>query len=305
MNKGLPNLSASPQFAAAFDAVPRTITKPEFLLFQNLIHKEAGIWLTPAKTALLIGRLARRLRLHRLKSFKQYYRLVVDSQEERVRMLDAITTNETHFFREPRHFEWLQTDVFPDWLARAETGSPRLIRVWSAGCSSGEEPYSLAMVLLHRFRSRGWRIEIQATDISTRILEIARRGIRPAEKAHEIPREFLKAFMLRGFGDHVDEIRAGPEIRSVVSFSRLNLNDPSYPLIGKFDLIFCRNVLIYFDLATRERIVRRMLNHLRPDGYLFLGHAESLPTMKDKVRAIFPTVYEFNDRPGHTYGSRD
>lgn len=306
VRQDLENTNDVVHFASAFDSESRTMTEQEFHLFKNLVHKEAGIWLTPAKTALLVGRLARRLRMHRLKSFKEYYGLVVESEEERVCMLDAISTNETHFFREPRHFAWLQRNVFPDWRARADRGGRRVIRAWSAGCSSGEEPYSLAMVLLHAFpRSTGWQIEIHATDISTRILEIAKTGIRPAEKAHEIPPEFLKAFMLKGLRDHVDEIKVGPEIRSLVSFSRVNLNEASYPLSGKFDLIFCRNVLIYFDPATRERVVHRILNHLHSDGYLFLGHAETLPTMKSALRAVFPTVYELNDRQSQTNDSRE
>jgi chemotaxis protein methyltransferase CheR len=225
-----------------------------------------------------------------LKSFKQYYDLVTNSPEERIQMLDAVSTNETRFFREPQHFELLKSVIFPKWAEEAATGyRNRKIRVLSAGCSTGQEPYSLAMVLLDRFP--GWEIEIIATDLSTRALEIARTGIWPAAKADEIPSSYLKAFMLKGFADQAGKMKAGPETRSIVRFFRMNLNEPAYPLTGKFEMIFCRNVLIYFDQRGRERVVRRLASFLSPDGYLFLGHAESLHAMSDRLRSIIPTVY--------------
>jgi chemotaxis protein methyltransferase CheR len=286
--------------AAAFDRVPRNITESEFRRFQELIYRESGIWLSQAKTALLVGRLAKRLRYHRLQSFKDYYCLVAESPEERVQMLDAISTNETHFFREPRHFELLDTVIFPRWAEDAAHGRrPRRIRVWSAGCSTGQEPYSLAMALRSYFPAdTGWEIEIIATDLSTRTLEIAQQGIWPIGTAQEVPEAYLKKFMLKGIMEDAGKMKAGAEIRSLVWFFRLNLNDATYPFQGIFDLIFCRNVLIYFDLQSRSRIIRHLLEYLSPQGYLFVGHAESLHAMSGTLRSVVPTVYTLTPKAG-------
>ena len=266
---------ADPHYTAqrsAFDPVSREISDREFQHFQDLIYREAGIWLSASKSSLLTGRLAKRLRHHGSKSFREYYSLVSESPEEHIQMLDAIATNETHFFREPKHFDLLRCSIAPRWAQAAAAGRrSKRIRVWSAGCSTGQEPYSLAMMLLDQFPPcTGWEIEIIATDISTRVLEIAERGIWPAEKAAEIPREYLQAFMLKGFGEQTGRVKAGPEIRSLIQFSRVNLNESAYPISGRFDLIFCRNVLIYFDLRSREQVVRRLANFLSPDGYFLL-----------------------------------
>jgi chemotaxis protein methyltransferase CheR len=152
------------------------------------------------------------------------------------------------------------------------------------------------MLLLDSFpAASGWEIEIIATDLSTRALEIARTGIWPMAKVDEIPSAYLKAFMLKGFADQAGKMKAGQEIRSIVRFFRMNLNEPAYPLTGKFEMIFCRNVMIYFDQPGRERVVRRLASFLSPDGYLFLGHAESLHTMSDRLRSVIPTVYVGKD----------
>ena len=305
INKRLAGAADSPSELTAsalvsFQTLSREISEREFLRLRNLLYEEAGIWLSQAKTALLVGRLAKRLRHHGLKSFKQYYDLVINSPEERVQMLNALSTNETRFFREPQHFDLLNSFIFPKWAEEAATGRRgRKIRVLSAGCSTGQEPYSLAMVLLERFPPSGWEIEIIATDLSTRALEIAQTGIWPAAKVDEIPSSYLKAFMLKGFGDQAGKMRAGPEIRSIIRFFRMNLNEPAYPLTGKFDMIFCRNVLIYFDQRGREQVVRRLARFLSPDGYLFLGHAESLHSVSDRLRSVIPTVYIGKDDGMH------
>lgn len=271
----------------------RIIGDRDFACFQALIQREAGIWLSPIKKALLVGRLAKRLRALGIGSYADYYQRVLEDPAELTTMLDCISTNETHFFREPRHFEFLRERVFPRWTAEAAEGRrPRRIRVWSAACSTGEEPYSLAMCLLGAFPpGSGWELEIVATDISTRVLDRARDAIWPMAKAQEIPDANRRAFMLRGVGSQEGKMRAGPEIRALVKFQRLNLNDEAYPVIGTFDLIFCRNVLIYFATSTKVQVVERILGHLAPDGYLFLGHAESLSGMAPRVQAVMPTVY--------------
>lgn len=274
-----------------------TITEKEFLLFQRLIHREAGIWLNESKEALLVGRLARRLRELSLPTFKAYHDFVTGDGDgaaaEKVRMFDCICTNETHFFREPIHWSFLKERVFPEWRQASESGSrPKRIRVWSAACSTGEEPYTLAMVLLDAFpRDAGWEIEVLGTDLSTKVLERAQEGLWPLAKAAEIPEHHLKRFMLRGYGSSEGLMKAGPEVRSVVRFLRMNLNDTTYPVTTDFDAIFCRNVLIYFDPPGKLRVVEGLLRHLAPDGRLFVGHAESLQASTVAVRAVIPTVY--------------
>jgi len=273
----------------------RPLTDREFKLFQSLIHREAGIYLSEVKKALLVGRLSRRIRELGLDSFEAYYRHVVDGPNpaERVELINNICTHETQFFREPRQFEFLEQTLAPRWRAEAEAGTrPKQIRAWSAACSSGEEPVSMAMSLLYHFpASAGWTVDVLATDISTRVLDKARAATWPVERAGQIPPTYLKRFMLRGTGEHQKRMKAGPEIRSVVRFQQLNLQADSYAVGDGFDLIFCRNVLIYFNAASKEHVVTRLLGRLAPDGLLFLGHAESLTGMQDQPRAIIPTVY--------------
>ncbi|MBI5068923.1 MAG: protein-glutamate O-methyltransferase CheR [Deltaproteobacteria bacterium] len=285
----------SPRAATARSPAPAPagVSDGEFARFQALVHREAGIWLSPAKKALLCGRLARRVRELGLGTLGSYAEVVERDLAERVHMLDCITTNETHFFREPRHFEILDQHLFPAWRAEGEAGRrPRRVRLWSAACSTGEEPYSLAMALLRAFPpGSGWELEVLATDLSTRVLERARQATWPIAKQSEIPLADLRAFMLRGTGSQEGRMKAGPELRELVRFSRLNLNDAIYPVAGSFDAIFCRNVLIYFDAPTKAAVVERLRGHLSPGGYLFLGHAESLGGRGTGLVPVFPTVY--------------
>lgn len=266
----------------------RSLSDSEFRLFKILIYRDSGIFLSPEKKELLAARLARRLRALGLKSYMSYYRILKDDREEQVRMLDCICTNETRFFREPMQFEFLENRVLPAWREAAKQRSQRL-RVWSSGCSTGEEPYSLAMVLLEHLP--GWEIDILATDLSTRALERARAAVWPREKAKDIPRPYLERYMLKGIRSQQGKMTAGPEIRSVVRFRHLNVNDDNLALTDSFDLIFCRNVLIYFDAKSKERAVHRILKHLAPTGYLFLGHSERLNGLRWCVQGITPNVY--------------
>jgi len=266
-----------------------------FSKFQQLIYHEAGIWLATHKHALLTGRLARRLRLLGLSNMQEYYQLVTqpDQQHERSVMIDCITTNETHFFREPRHFQFLEREVFPKWQREAESGE-RLarLRVWSAGCSTGEEPYSLAMSLLKHFpENKGWDLEVLGTDISTRVLEKARTAMYPIEKSKDIPAEYLHAYMLKGNGDHKGVMTVGPELHRVVRFARINLHADSYPVVGSFDLIFCRNVLIYFDQESKMKVIGGILRHLASSGLLFVGHSEHLGAIAPNLKTVAPTIH--------------
>ena len=276
----------------------RPITDKEFSLFQTLIHQVAGIYLCPVKKALLVGRLNKRLRELGLKSFSEYYRLVQEGgEEELIRLLDSVSTNETQFFRQPRQFRFIEEQIIPQWSARAASHlMPRRIRAWSTACSTGQEPYSIAMVLLsHLPPSSGWTIEVLATDLSTRVLKQARKAIWPIEKAQEIPHHYLKSYMLKGTGNQEGMMKAGPEIRSIIQFERMNLNDEVYPVTGLFDLIFCRNVLIYFDIKSKTPVINRLIAHLAPGGYLFLGQVETLYGLTDRVQSIIPTVYVHTD----------
>lgn len=272
-------------------SLPR-LSDADFALFQTLIRREAGIHLADSKRALLIGRLAPRLRTLGLKSFRHYYlRVTEEDEDELVTMLDRISTNETRFFRGPQHFEMITSDLVPAWVDAARRGDrDRVVRAWSAGCSTGEEPYSLAMCLLAALPT-GWQVDILATDISTRVLERARQATWPIARSTEIAPELLRRFVLRGTRSQDGRIKMGPEVRAAVRFARLNLNDTAYPLSDTLDLIFCRNVLIYFDPETRQRIMRQLFSHLAPDGLLFVGNAETLVGTGVDARVVSPTVY--------------
>jgi len=269
------------------------ISHEEFLAFQKLIQDSSGIYLSSAKKALLVGRLNRRIRQLGLGNFRSYYRYVRDNPDELGQMLTQISTNETHFFREPRHFEFLRNSVFPRWLWQADHGErPRQIRVWSTACSSGEEPYSIAMLLMEKFPPlSGWEWTVMATDISLRMLDKARSALWPIEKAAEIPEKYLKAFMLKGTDRQMGSMKAGPELRARLFFQYLNLNDKTYPLTGRFDLIFCRNVLIYFGAQTKAQVIDKISDYLSPAGLLFLGHAEGLCGVSSRLTSVVPTVY--------------
>ena len=292
-------LNVVPDSAGRGLAIPK-ISDRDFKLFQQLILREAGIFLSSIKKTLLVGRLNSRLRQLGLSSFRQYYELVADGgdPDERVLLLDRISTNETRFFREPRHFEFLRQEVFPQWLQQAAKGSrTKEIRIWSAACSSGEEPYSLAMTLLDTFRSSdGWTVEVLATDLSTRMLAQAREGVWSVERAKEIPKRYLKRYMLKGIKTQRGMLKAQDELRATLRFARLNLNDKRYAVGGRFDLIFCRNVLMYFNKNNKVAVVRRLIKHLSPDGYFFVGHAESLRDMDVSLNGVLPTVYSLNGK---------
>jgi chemotaxis protein methyltransferase CheR len=277
----------------------RPLTPKQFARFQALVHREAGIHLSEAKRALLVGRLLRRLRVTGLDSFDAYCDLVEADPQERVLMLDCICTNETHFFRDARQFAYLEQRACDQWERAAAAGRrSRVLRVWSAGCSTGEEPYSVAMSLRARL-PREWELQVLGTDLSTRALERARTAVWPIERAEEIPAALLRRFMLRGVGPQEGRMRACPELQTLVRIDRLNLNDERYAVAGPFDLILCRNVLIYFDQAGKRRVIERLVDHLAPGGLLLLGNAESLSGITSRTRGVGPAVYvRLEDSPG-------
>ena len=274
------------------------ISDDEFALFQSLICREAGIHLAASKKPMLVSRLMRRVGALNLESFGDYYRHVInDRAEEMVRLLDAISTNETWFFRNPKHFSFVKDALCPAWIAEAKEGRrPRRVTAWSAASSSGEEPFSLAMVLLDGLP--GWEVNILASDLSSRVLERAQAATWSLEKSGDIPGPYLKRYMLRGSGGQNGKMRAGPEIRNIVTFRRFNLNDEFWSIESDepFDLVFCRNVLMYFEAGRRERVLRRIIKRLPPRGYLFLGDAEGLTGFAG-IRMVAPAVHTPKTNP--------
>lgn len=260
------------------------ITEEEFGLFQSLLYERVGIALTPAKKALVGGRLAQRLRHHRLESFDDYYRLLIQGANagELQVAIDLLTTNETRFFREPVHFDFLSTRLLP------AHPRGRGLRVWSAACSTGEEPYSIAMVLAEALGESGW--EVLGSDISTRVLGVARAGIYPLSRTNDIPRRYLASYCLRGTGACEGKVLIDRRLRERVRFEQVNLNGP-IPDFGEFDVIFLRNVMIYFNAETKRQVLSRLVGQLKHGGHLFVGHCESLHGLNAELEPVAPATY--------------
>jgi chemotaxis protein methyltransferase CheR len=264
----------------------------DFHALAEVITAECGIKLPSSKKVMLESRVRKRLKDLHLESFEQYRRYffgLPDREQELPHLIDVVTTNTTDFFREPNHFKLLVERVLPEWH---ESGQKRELRVWSAGCSSGEEPYTLAMVLMD-FAERCQRFffEILATDISGQVLQKAMRAVYPEDRIRTVPEAMKRKYLLRHKDRTKKVVRVVPELRSTITFKRLNFMD-SFRLDEQMDVIFCRNVLIYFDRETQSRILQRICSHLIPDGYLFIGHSESLAGMGLPVVQIAPTVYK-------------
>lgn len=258
------------------------LAEKDFRRFQQLVFEVAGIHLSAAKRSMVAGRLAKRLKALQLVDFTSYVRCLDSDPEERRRAVDLLTTNETYFFREPKHFEFLREQVL------AHLPEDRPVRVWSAACSSGEEAYSLAMLLDDVLGTRGW--EVMGSDISSRVLQRARRGLYPMARIDLMPSGYLKRYCMKGTGQYTGQFLVSGVLRERVGFSQVNLN-AALPQLGAFDVIFLRNVMIYFSVQTKSRVVRRVLNLLRPGGYFFVGHAESLVGIADGLQTVRPSIY--------------
>ena len=258
----------------------------EFAQFRDLIFRVAGISMTPAKKPLVAGRLHKRLRHHGLKSYAEYLDLLDQFPEEVQITIDLLTTNETHFFREPKHFEFLRHQLLPRHFAQDSNKGP--LRIWSAASSSGQEAYSLAMLLNEMAAQEQW--EIFGSDISTRVLEQARAGVYSIDQAHEIPDAYLQACCLRGVGSQAGNFAIDPVLKSRVAFAQINLNE-RLPDVGRFDVIFLRNVLIYFQPETKREVINRLLEKLRPGGHFIVGHSESLNGIAPGLQTISASVY--------------
>lgn len=281
------------EVAALAGMVPLTTGDLEDL--RRLVYTEAGIALNPEKRELVSRRLAPRLRELGLgDDVTRYLSRVRRDPAELVTLLDSLTTNETRFFREPEHFEHLQRAVLARLEAEAARGlHPRVIRVWSAACSTGEEPYSLAMSLLSA--APHWRAEIVASDLCTRALDTARAGRYKADRAALVPPALKQRYLLRGTGPAEGLVQVRPEVQACVSFRRVNLGKALPPDLGTFDAIFCRNVFIYFDVGSRREAVLRLMERLHPRGVLYLGNTETLHGVNVPMRAVAPSAYTRTD----------
>ena len=260
------------------------LSDQEFAAFQEFVFRSAGISLSSSKKALVSGRLMKRLRHYQLSSFREYFQLITGGHEptELQTALDLLTTNETYFFREPQHFEFLRGTILPT----RKLGES--FRIWSAACSSGEEPYTLAMVLADNMGTTPW--EIVASDISSRVLATAQAGHYPLERAEKIPPQYLKAFCLKGVGAQAGTFLIDPAVRNRIRFMSVNLNSP-LPQIGQFDVIFLRNVMIYFNAETKRQVVDRLLEVLKPGGYFIISHSESLHGITDRLKMVRSSIY--------------
>ncbi len=275
------------------------LSQKDFTRLSAFVHEHCGIKLPPSKKTMLEARLRRRLRALDFRSYDDYCEYLFGPEgqkEEIVRMIDLVTTNKTDFFREPAHFEFLVRSCLPELCDGGRGGGWRGLSVWSAGCSSGEEPYTLAMVLSEFAESRpGFRFSILATDISTKVLEKAAVGIYDEERVEPVPAAMKRKYMLKSKDRSKGLVRVVPALRSLVDFRRLNLMDDDFGIREPMDVIFCRNVIIYFDKATQEGLVNRFARHLAPGGYLFLGHSETLCGMDAPLVQMAPTVYRRPD----------
>lgn len=266
-------------------------TDEHFNCLRNMVTQHAGIKLPDSKRDMVYGRLVRRLRYLEMDSFSEYCELVTgDDGDELVALINAITTNLTSFFREMHHFELLASSVLPALLqANANT---RRIRIWSAGCSTGEEPYSIAMTVKEAMpRAVQWDIKILATDLDTNVLDAARSGIYPLERVSGLPEKRLKRWFCRGRGDQSDSVKVVDGLQEIIRFRQLNLMDNKWPMRGPFDIIFCRNVVIYFDKETQKALFDKMGDLMADDGHLFIGHSESLFKVTDRFASLGHTAY--------------
>jgi chemotaxis protein methyltransferase CheR len=273
----------------------------EFDFIRQLVYKHSRIHLGTDKKEMVCQRLQRRLKAMGLASYQAYCDFLKspDGEEEWSELIDAISTNVTSFFREGPHFDFLARTALPEWQASPNRRPGDVFRIWSAGCSSGEEPYSAAIVLADFFaRHLKYRGQVVASDISLHMLQRARQGIYQLEHVKLPEVEWLKRYFLKGVGAYQDCCRIKDELKKMVTFHHSNLFEPEYPFDGSFDLIFCRNVMIYFNQETQEDLVQRLSRKLAPGGYLLIGHSESLLGASHSLTTVCPSIYRLEATAG-------
>jgi chemotaxis protein methyltransferase CheR len=270
------------------------LSSKDFQRLSDLIGREVGIKLPPQKKVMLESRLQRRVKALDMANFREYCEYVFSPNgmaRELLQLIDVVTTNTTEFCREPQHFAFLVRHVLPEWSARS-SGSARRFTCWSAACSSGEEPYTLAMTLANELGNSSAEYMVLASDVSLTVLEKAARGVYPEERIRSLSPEFKKRYLMKSKDRSRHLVRIAPEIRDRVTFFHLNFMDTDWPVKEKLDVVFCRNVLIYFERQTQQMIIERLCRHIKPGGYLFIGHSESLAGMDLPVRHVAPTIYQ-------------
>jgi chemotaxis protein methyltransferase CheR len=284
----------------------------EFKLFRSLIHERTGIWLRDGKQVMLASRLSRRLRYHGIASFVDYYEYVQSGRsngEELRELINCVTTNKTSFFRERHHFDFLAKTVAAQIRSEVRGGGGRDIRIWSAACSTGEEPYSIAITLLEAMQTpssvgsailsrtlvSSRKIEVVASDIDTKVLETALHAVYPEISLETVAAPLQRKYFLRGKDDMEGRVKVKPDVARLVQFKNINLMDAQWPLEGLFDVIFFRNALIYFNQETQNTFLRKMARYLKPNGYLFLGNSEHIPWLADVFAPMNQTMYQLRD----------
>jgi chemotaxis protein methyltransferase CheR len=266
----------------------------EFHKLSRYVYETAGINLHGGKRELVKARLGKILRQREFRSFGQYYDHVVNDESgcELTILLDSISTNLTYFFREQQHFEFLSGKALPEIMRRRATSRDRILRFWSAGCASGEEAYSIGIAVNEALNGvENWQVKILATDLSTGVLARAEAGIYEAKKLESIPYQLKRRYFQKGDNRWKGYFKAKKDLRETITFLRLNFME-DFSFAEPFDLIFCRNVMIYFDNPVRERVVGKFFRNLAVGGYFFIGHAESLTSLKHQFRYLQPSVYQ-------------
>lgn len=275
--------------------LPATLSDKEFSRFSAFIYDHAGIKMPPAKKTMLEARLQKRLKANGMHSFEEYSDFVFSLEgraAELIHLIDVVTTNKTDFFREPGHFDFMVKTALPTILQARKDLFREPVRIWSAGCSTGEEPYTLAMVLSEFALGRpDFKVAITASDICTQVLQTAKNGIYPEERTDPIPLNLKKKYLTRSREKTKSLVRIAPHLRSLVSFRRINFMDDDLGITEKMDIIFCRNVVIYFDKPTQQTLMRKFYKQLNPGGYLFIGHSETLSGLDVDFKPVASTVY--------------
>jgi len=264
------------------------LTDSEFKKFSDLVYSKTGINLHYGKKQLLQSRANKVLRKRGIHSYKDYYQIIIDdsTNQELHEFINLISTNVTHFFREEKHFQFMKNVWAPDVIKERKSA----VEIWSSACSSGEEPYSIAIMLSELFEKNPLRMSVLASDISTKVLSIAQRGIYTSDRVENIDQKLIKKYFQEGNGSAKGYVKVKNEIRQMVQFKRINLIE-AFPDVKQFDIIFCRNVMIYFDLPTKQMIVNKLAEHIKPGGYLFIGHSESLNGLKSTLKYVMPATY--------------
>ena len=267
----------------------------DFQRLASFIENYSGIKMPPAKITMIEGRLRRRARAMEKPDLKQYCAFLFEKDglaTEAVHLIDAVTTNKTEFFREPDHFRFMAEEGVPQLLSRPRDGGRSPLKIWSAACSMGAEVYTIAMVLADlSLKLSGLRFNITGTDLCTTVLQTAMQGIYPLAMLQPVPPEFRRRYVMHSKNRSHQQARIVPELRAMARFGRLNLMDSAYPMDRDQDMIFCRNILIYFGKTAQEAVLQRLCAHLRPGGYLFLGHSETLAGFSLPLQPMGPTTF--------------